>query len=246
MTKVGSWELDEIHLVDAIAGLKQLPEESVDLIVTDPPYNVASKKKLTIKNNRPVSTAEMWGHWDTYHPFDYDLLILQMISECYRVLKPGGSLYVFTAREDNGYFTRLAKLRGFMYRNTLAMVKKNPLPSLHKANWRSGFELCMYLSKGQPKTFNFISQQECINARAYATAELTTDHPTEKPLSFIRRLVEVSSNPSELVLDPFMGSGTTALACSQTDRRFLGFETFPEYLQMARARLKEGVNRAAG
>ncbi|GEM_PF-6151015 len=91
---------DRIHHHDALKGLAQLPDESVDLVVTDPPYNIASKNRLIVLGGKLMSTHEAWGAWDTYHPFDYDLLIQRVLSACYRVLKPGGSLYMFTARED--------------------------------------------------------------------------------------------------------------------------------------------------
>ena len=167
-------------------------------------------------------------------------MIMAVISECYRVLKPGGAFYMFTAREQNGYFVRQGLARGFTYRNQLAMVKKNPLPSLSKSNWRSGFDLCMYLTKGKPRTFNFLSQQVCKNVFHYSNTQRETDHPTEKPLSVIRLLVEVSSQASDRVLDPFMGSGTTAVACLELGREFLGFELEKEYIDMARKRLKGG------
>ncbi|MCG8509084.1 MAG: site-specific DNA-methyltransferase, partial [Rhodospirillales bacterium] len=167
------------------------------------------------------------------------------------VLRPGGSMYMFTAREQNGYFIRKAVERGFVYRNQLAMVKKNPLPSLSKTNWRSGFELCLYLVKPIKQratgvaqsgpsgaTFNFLSQPDCINVYPYLVRNKTTTHPTEKPLGFVRRLVEVSSRPGDLVLDPFVGSGTTAVAAKTTGRDFLGFDTSPEYVKMARRRIR--------
>lgn len=231
-------ELNRIHCMDALAGLAQLDDESVDLVVTDPPYNIASKGKLTILGGELMSTHEAWGAWDTFHPFDYDLFIQQVLSACYRVLKPGGSLYMFSAREDSGFFIRKAEERGFIYRNQLAMVRKSPLPSFAKSNWRSAFELCLYVSKGKPKTFNFLSQQECINVHHYPSTFKRSRHPTEKPLEFIRRLVEVSSNSGDLVLDPFMGSGTTAVAARQAGRRFIGFELSPEYIAMAQERLR--------
>ncbi len=151
-------KFNKIHQMDAIEGLKQLSEDSVDLVITDPPYNIASPARSTMKGGKPVSTMKLWGHWDCLHPFDYDILIMAVISECYRILKPGGALYMFTAREQNGYFIRQALARGFTCRNQLVMVKKNPLPSFAKSNWRSAFEVCMYLTKGKPGTFNFISQ----------------------------------------------------------------------------------------
>ena len=235
---------NKIHHIDAIEGLKRLPDASVDLIITDPPYNIASKDKSTMQRGKIVSTMQAWGAWDHFHPFDYDILIMSVISECYRVLKPGGALYMFTAREQNGYFVRQAVTRGFVYRNQLAMVKKNPLPSFSKANYRSAFEICMYLTKGKPKLFNFVSQQECKNIFAFSNTRRLTKHPTEKPLELIKLLVRVSSNGGDLVLDPFMGSGTSAVAAKGLGREFLGFELEREYIKMANERLKGGGKNA--
>lgn len=236
-------ESNRIHCMDAIEGLKQLDSESVDLVVTDPPFNIASKGKLTIRDGKLVSTMEAFGKWDVFHPFDYDVLIMQVISECYRVLKKGGSMYMFTARENSGFFIRHALARGFTYRNQLALVKTPQLPSFSKTNWRSGFELCMYLTKGPAKTFNFLSQRELVNVHTYWIGQKKTKHPTEKPLEFTKRLVMVSSNPGELVLDPFMGSGTTAKACVETGRDYVGFERDADYIRMAKERLKGGGTR---
>ena len=230
---------NRIYKMDAIMGLRKLKNESVDLIVSDPPYNIASSDRTTMRSGKPLSTMKAWGKWDSMHPFDYEVMILTVLSECYRVLKPGGSLYMFTAREQSGYFVHKAVERGFVYRNQLVMVKKNPLPSFAKSNWRSAFEACFYVTKGKPKTFNFISQAECKNVFSYANACLKTKHPTEKPLPFIELLVSVSSNPGDLIVDPFMGSGTTAVAAKLLGRTFLGFELEEEYIEMARERLRK-------
>jgi site-specific DNA-methyltransferase (adenine-specific) len=235
--------IDRIHRMDALAGLAKLDDASVDLVATDPPYNIASAAKQTIRHGKLMSTKEAWGAWDTFDPFDYELWICQVISQCYRVLKPGGALYMFTAREDNGHFIRRAVQRGFTYRQQLVIVKKNPLPSFAKSNWRSATETCLYVTKGKPSTFNFISQPECVNVYHHPTVHRLTDHPTEKPLGLLTRIVQVSSNTGDLVVDPFMGSGTTAVAAKRTGRRFIGFETDAGYVRMARERLatvKEG------
>ncbi|QNN23341.1 site-specific DNA-methyltransferase [Planctomycetales bacterium ZRK34] len=237
---------NRIYLKDAVEGMRSLPDASVDLIVTDPPYGIASSSRTTIREGKIVTTKKAFGMWDTFpHPLNYDAFIIQVLCECYRVLKPGGALYMFTASEQNAYFIRKAAQRGFTFRRVLCMQKKNPLPSFSKSNWRSSFDLCMYVVKGpRARTFNFISQHDCINVFRYAIrqAKLTT-HPTEKPLAFIKRLIEVSSNPGELVLDPFMGSGTTAAAAKALGRNYLGFETHRDYVQMARKRLKGGAVR---
>jgi len=238
------WELDRVHRVDAIEGLKNVPDDSVDLLLTDPPYAIASKDRTTIRRGKPMSTLRAWGGWDVFHPFDYDLLILQLITQAYRVLKPGGALYLFTSRENNGYFVRRALGRGFVYRNHLVMIKTSPLPSLSRSNWRSAFEICMYLTKGKPRVFNFLSQKELVNAFSYPIRHRSTDHPTEKPLALFERIVRVSSNEGDLVVDPFMGSGTTAVAAKRHGRRFLGFELNPEYVAMATNRLRLETGRS--
>ncbi len=238
---------NKIHHIEALEGLSKIKDDSVDLVVTDPPYNIASKQALTIHRGKLMSTDKAWGKWDTFHPFDYKILIYKIISEAYRILRPGGALYMFTAQEDNGYFIHKAKERGFLLRRVLAMVRKNPLPSMAKRNWRSGFELCMYLVKPDnngkapknPKmTFNFLSQQECCNVFHYANGHRLTTHPTEKPQAFIERLIEVSSNPGDLVVDPFVGGGTTAAACKKLCRRYIGFDSNGEYVKMARDRVQ--------
>ena len=76
--------LDTVHRLDAIEGLKQLGDESVDLVVTDPPYGIASKNRRTISCGRLVTTSDLFGAWDEFHPFDYDLLIDQVLSQCFR------------------------------------------------------------------------------------------------------------------------------------------------------------------
>ncbi|AQQ71410.1 Modification methylase MboII [Limihaloglobus sulfuriphilus] len=240
-------EINRIHLMDALEGLKKLENDSVDLIVTDPPYNIASANALTIQRGSLKSTEAAWGDWDMFHPFDYKILICRVLIESYRVLKPGGSLYMFTAQEDNGYFIHKARERGFQLRRVLAMVRKNPLPSFSKRNWRSGFELCMYLtkpSKGKNSgykdvTFNFLSQQDCINVFVYTNGKKHTKHPTEKPQDFIELLVMISSNPGDLVVDPFMGGGTTAAASRKHGRRFIGFELNKDYIKMGNKRLSD-------
>lgn len=230
-------EIDKVFHGDCMDLFRTIPDESVDLVVTDPPYNVASEYSLTKQGDRILSTKEAWGQWDTYHKFDYDLLIMRILTECYRVLKKGGSMYMFTANRDNGYFMRKAQERGFTCRNQLAIIKKNPLPQYKKNNWRSAYELCMYLTKGRAKTFNFLSQRNCVNTYPYVIGRKQSKHPTEKPLGFIKRLVQVSSRPGDIVLDPFMGSGTTAVACKESGRHFIGAETSSDYIKMIDKRL---------
>lgn len=233
-----------IYRIDALDGLRRLEDGSVDLVLTDPPYNVASEHATTVRKGKIVSTMEAWGAWDCLHPFDYDVLIDSVISQSFRVLKPGGALVMFTAREDNGHFVRRAVTRGFTYRNQLVLAKRNPLPSFAKANWRSGYEIALYVTKGKPMAWNFPGQPESVNVIPYSNTKRQSAHPTEKPLDIISRIVLACSNEGDLVVDPFMGSGTTAVAAKKCGRRFLGFDTSAEYVAMARHRLKHECGRA--
>lgn len=227
----------EVRRCDAIEGLKSLRGQSVDLVVTDPPYGLAAPGRSTKLRGKVVPTMKAWGAWDHRSQFSQDLLILQTLDEAWRVLKPGGALYMFSSTQNAGYFVRKAEQRGFQFRSQIALVKKNPLPSWSKRSWRSGHEVCFYVTKGRPKTFNFLSQRELVNVYSHWSRQKETRHPTEKPLELIERLVRVSSNPGELVVDPFLGSGTTAVAARKLDRRFVGFDLSEEYLEMARDRL---------
>jgi site-specific DNA-methyltransferase (adenine-specific) len=206
-------ELNKIYNMDCLEGLKQIDDNSVDLIVTDPPYNIGDDNKRTKIGNKIMSNKEAWGEWDHYDKDEYDIFFINYLKECYRILKLGAVMYCFSAREDNGFFTRKAVEIGFTYLNTLSIVKKNPLPHFTKTNYRSAFELCFYVCKGdKPKTFNFISQQECVNTFYYLIGIKESEHPTEKPINFIRRCIQISSKEGDLVFDGFMGSGTTAIA----------------------------------
>ena len=248
MEKIGEFELNKIYCMDCLDGLKKIPDNSVDLIVTDPPYNIGDTNKRTKVGDKIVSNNEAWGHWDNYDLEEFDNFFINYLKQCYRILKDGGTIYCFSAREDNGFFTRKAVEIGFKYLNTLAIIKDNPLPHFTKTNWRSAFELCFYACKGnKTKTFNFINQQRMVNKFHYLIGKKDSgckregiiSHPTEKPLNFFKLLVEVNSNKDDTVFDGFMGSGTTAVACKQLGRNFIGFEINDEYIKIANKRLSQ-------
>lgn len=230
-----------IYNDNCLDAIKELQDESIDLVVTDPPYNIGDTNKRTKVGNKIVPNMEAWGEWDNYDKKEYDEFIFKLIAEMYRVLKKGGSFYMFSAREDNGFFIREAVRVGFTYRNQLAIIKTNPLPHFVKNNYRSAFELCFYVTKGKPKTFNFLSQQDCINIYPYIIGKKYTKHPTEKPLVFIEKIVKISSNENDTVLDPFIGSGTTAVACKNLNRKCIGVEINKKYCDMSIKRLEYGV-----
>ena len=235
-------EVNKILQGDCLENIKDIPDGTVDLIITDPPYNIGQENKRTKVGNVIMTNKEAWGEWDNFEKKEFELFFTNYLKECFRILKWGGAMYCFSAREDSGFYIHKAVDIGFTYLNSLAIIKNNPLPHFAKTNFRSAFELCFYVCKGdKPKTFNFISQQECINTFHYLIGIKDTKHPTEKPLDFFKRLIKISSNEQDLVFDGFMGSGTTAVASKQLNRNFIGFEINKKYIDMANKRLSQNT-----
>ena len=133
-----------------------------------------------------------------------------------------------------------AKEYGVRTRTIFTWHKTNPVPSFRKVNYLSACEFIWIGSKGKFKTFNFKQQKEMHNF--YETSNKScygkTDHPTEKPISLMRHLLEIHSNKDDIILDPFLGSGTTAVACKELGRRYIGIEISPEYCEIAKRRIR--------
>lgn len=235
-------ELNRLHQGDALKLLKGMNSDSVDLVVTDPPYNISNYGNSITKKGSEITRGD-FGEWDKWDDIEtYFGWCLAWVSELERVCKQGASFYTFF---DNHYADHLTYLiekeTGFRQKAPIVLVKNNPIPHIRKTNFRSTFEratLFVLDEDKKPKTFNFISQGVMKNVMFYNIGQKKTSHPTEKPLRIIRDFVRISSNEGDLVLDPFTGSGTTAVAALQSGRNFIGFEKKLEYCEMARSRME--------
>ena len=242
--------LNTIIQGDALEILKQIPNDSIDLIVTDPPYfvskigNKISRRNLSSKTHKRNSDIKLdFGEWDH---FDDDKAFLEFtenwFKECVRILKPKSWIYIFFDKQKVGYFDLfLAPKYGIKARTIFVWAKTNPVPSFRKVNWVSSSEFVWVGSKGEGKIKNFLTQKEMYN---YAltpnkSAYGKTEHPTEKPEAIIARFVKTSSSEGDIVLDPFMGSGTTAVVCKKLNRKYIGIEISPEYIEIANKRINE-------
>jgi modification methylase len=229
---------DALHLGDCRVVLPRLPSESVDLVVMDPPYNIASRHALTLSEGRIVSTAEAWGSWDRFDDRTYQGLLRTVFRELYRLLRPGGQVYCWIGARYVSTGIRIAEDAGFRYRAKLVAVKARPQGSWRRQNWASAYEECLYLAKGRARPFHFVSQEAMRNALLLPDEPKASRHPTEKRPAMIAPLIRASSDPGEVVLDPFLGSGTTAVVARQLGRRYVGIERESRYLAMARKRLE--------
>ena len=232
--------------------LKEIPDDSIDCVITDPPYMISQKgksigrKSLSSKSwKRDMDIKLDFGEWDQFDNEEQFFKFTEnWFKECMRVLKPKGWIYIFFDKQKMGYFDLiLSKKYGAKSRTVFVWLKSNPTPSFRKVNWLSASEFIWVGSKGESKLKNFLKQTEMFNYMITPNKSSygETTHPTEKPKELIRKFVLTSSNINDIVLDCFMGSGTTAIVCKELNRSFIGFEKNYEYIKMAEKRLSQEV-----
>lgn len=236
---------EQIQLIntEALAGMKNIPSSSIDLVLTDPPYGIANASKLTKIGSKIVSTNEAWGndfkdewkdiseYWEWFKPF---------VIEMDRVMKDGASMVLFLDRKYTGFITYLIETQfNLNFKNKLYFKKRNPLPSFRKNNFRSSVEEAIIFSKGKQKTFNFGQQSDMTQVFEGAIGKKKTKHPTEKYSWMIEPLIKILSNSGDTVLDCFAGSGTTLIEAMKQDRKAIGFEQNTKFFEMAEHRVAQ-------
>lgn len=243
---------------DALEVLNQLAADSVDMIFADPPYRL-SNDGFTCHAGRRVSVNK--GNWDKSEGFVEDTRFHEeWMRGCRRVLKPNGTLWISgTAHSiyQCGYL--LLKL-GFHLLNDIAWFKPNAAPNLSCTVFAHSHETLLWArkSKTAKSTFNYVAMKKghfpedkikAPNKQMRSVWSIPTPpaaekkfgkHPTQKPLALLKRIVQSSTRDGDTVLDPFIGSGTTALACRLIGaREFIGIELKEEYLDLTLKRIND-------
>ena len=198
--------------------LRKLPDESVDLLLTDPPYGMRYRAK---KWGRPMQGD---GDLSWFRPF---------IREAYRVLRPNTHAYLFCNEYGLTTFRVEMAAAGFRVKRLLVWVKDQHTAGDLGGDYANRTEYLLFGHKGR----RLLNGHRDANVLFFKRAGRKRDHPTEKPEDMLRYLIQKSSAPGELVLDPFAGSGTTCRAAKDLGRRFLGIEIDHAYAKIARKRL---------
>ena len=208
--------------MDCLEGMQFIPDKSVDMILTDPPYGMSFQS-----NRRKVK-------YNTIQNDDCLNWLENFILLCYDKLKDNTHFYCFCSWHNVDKFkTEIQKK--FKLKNIIIWEKNNAGMGDLKGQYAPKYEMCIFAQKGR---------REIIGRRDADIIKFTRTndklHPTQKPVELIDFLIRHSSLENEIILDPFIGSGTTAIACKNTNRFFIGFEKDEHYFNIANQRIKGG------
>lgn len=246
-------ELDHIYQGNCPDILAALPEKSVDLIFADPPYNLQLQNELYRPNLTKVDAVE--DEWDQFDDFAaYDAFTRKWLSACRRVLKDTGTLWVIGSYHNIYRVGSIIQDLGYWILNDVVWVKTNPMPNFRGVRFTNAHETLLWCKKSQRQkqyTFNYHAMKMandekqmrsdweipiCTGAeRLMVNGEKL--HATQKPEALLYRVILASSNPGDIVLDPFFGTGTTGAVAKKLRRRFIGIERDVAYIKGARARI---------
>ena len=228
-------ELDVIYNEDCLEGMKRIPDGSVDLVVTDPPYRLTSRGTSGSMGGA-FWTGDLAKSGQVFESGNVD--ISDWIRECYRVLKDGTHLYVMTNDKNLTNCLNQIDSNKFKFIKTLTWVKPNKICGRWYMTQK---ETIILARKGSQRPINNASTSDVLFTPDFKKLKSNglNLHDTEKPIELMQTLIENSSKNGEVVLDPFMGIGSTAIACINTNRSYIGFELDPEYFKIAKQRIDE-------
>ena len=246
----------KIIIGDALKKLKKIPDESVDLVFADPPYNMSKKKGLGWKYSKHITMQE---EWDMFSKDEYLKFNQEWIKEALRVLKHGGSLWIcgsFHNIYQVGFI--LQHIEDVKVNNSIVWFKPNAQPNITCRMFTESTEHLIWASKngnGKRWTFNYEDTKSLIvdpwspkgkQARNVWSIPLTSKkekwagvHPTQKPIELLRRVILSCTKEGETVLDPFVGSGTTSVVAKMLGRNSIGIEKERKYKKIIDERLEQ-------
>ena len=215
---------------DCLNVLKEIEDNSVDFILTDPPYNIARDNNFHTMGRKGID----FGEWDKgFDLFSYiDLLP--------RVCAKDASVVIFNDWKNIGEIAKYAESKGFVIKDMLRWEKSNPMPRNRDRRFIVDYEVAVWLTMPKAKwTFNRQSEtyDRPLFKGSLVSGNEKTAHTTQKPIWLMKEILQVLSNEGDTVLDPFMGSGSTGVACKELGRNFIGVELDKQYFDIAESRI---------
>lgn len=248
-----SLPLDQILQGDCVELLAEFPPESIDLIFADPPYNLQLHQELWRPNQTRVSPVD--EAWDRFEDFAaYDRFTRKWLLACRRVLKRNGTLWVIGTYHNIFRVGYHLQNLNYWILNTVQWIKTNPMPNFRGVRFTNSHETLVWAQKerGAPYTFNHHAMKS-LNGELQMRSDWYLPicsgkerlrvngekaHPTQKPEALLYRILQASSNPGDVVLDPFFGSGTTGVVAKRLHRHWIGIERETRYINLAHQRIE--------
>jgi len=244
--------INKIIRGDCIQVLKELPDNSVDLIFADPPYNLQLQGELWRPNQTKVDAVN--DDWDKFTSFeDYDKFCQEWLKECRRVLKENGAIWVIGSYHNIFRIGKIMQDVGFWILNDILWIKTNPMPNFKGTRFNNAHETLIWASKNKDSRYTFhYKTMKAFNDDLQLRSDWYIPicnggeriringekaHSTQKPEALLYRIIISTSNPGDIVLDPFMGSGTTGAIAKKLGRNFIGIEKEEFYIKIANERI---------
>lgn len=241
--------MNEIILADCLSVLPQIPEESIGAVICDPPYNISNEVKISrnsqgkYKGNDITSDFGAWDHFESEE--DYIKFTVAWALECGRVLVPGGFLVSFFDKKRLSLLPDILEPAGMRTRDVVTWVKNNPVPQVRKVKFAQATEMAMVLSKPGPNRFqwqngyhpNYKKAPIVGGKERLKDEDGKTLHMTQKPESIIKWLMDYYSMPGDTILDPFSGTGTTAVVAVRSGRNYICVEAEERYYSASLERI---------
>ncbi|MEI8360791.1 MAG: DNA methyltransferase [bacterium] len=242
---------------DCINVLKELPDNSIDLVFADPPYFLQLPKGKRLKRADGSEVIPVDDEWDKFESYeDYDNFTHNWIKECQRVLKTTGTIWIIGMYHNIFRVGKIMQDLGIWFLNDVIWVKIGALPNLSCRRLTNNHETLLWAVKDKnckKYTFNYKLLKEmnggkqmkdtdwnfsiCRGGERLRGADGIKSHPTQKPLKLIQQVILTASKKGDLILDPFMGSGTTAVVAKALDRNWIGIEKEKKYVDLATERV---------
>lgn len=226
---------------DCFNTLKQIPDNSINLILTDPPYNIAKYSTGNIKFEWRSDINNDLAEWDLN-----DLKPSDLIDEFKRILAPKGNIFIFCSYNLIGEYHKVfdSEFDTFQF---MVWHKTNPVPNFRKSSFLNSCELIVGCwNKGHTWNFttqsdmhNFVESSICMGAERIKGADGKNLHPTQKPVAVLEKIIKIASNDNDIVLDCFNGVGSTGEAALKNNRRYIGIEIEKEYFEVTKRRLNK-------
>ena len=237
---------------DSIEVLREIPSTSVDLIFADPPYNLQLRDELWRPNQTKVDAVT--DEWDKFSSFEeYDEFSKKWLTECKRVLKKNGTIWVIGSYHNIFRIGKIMQDLGFWFINDIIWVKTNPMPNFRGTRFTNAHETLIFAVKSEDSMYSFHYKSMRVynddtqmrsdweipicNGAERIKIEGEKAHSTQKPEELLRRVILSSSNTGDIVLDPFMGSGTTGAVAKLLGRNYIGIEREEKYIKVAEDRI---------